>query len=61
VSEIPEPKRVKLGKMGNSLRMTIPTEIAWALDLKPGDYVEVNVNDSEMIVSKAVGGEEVKK
>lgn len=52
MSEIPKPIKVKIAKMGNSLRMTIPKSIAWALDWKPGDYVEVNIIDGKMIVKR---------
>ena len=44
--------RVKISKMGNSLRMTIPTDVARILNLKDGDHVEVGVTDGDMIVRK---------
>ena len=49
-----KPIQVKLVKIGNSTRMTIPRPIAWALGLKAGDYVEVNVDDGCIIVKKSV-------
>ena len=50
--EMPLTIRVKIAKMGNSLRMTIPVDVARTLELKDGDYVEVGVTDSSMIVKK---------
>ena len=49
--------RVKIAKMGNSLRMTIPVDVARALDLNDGDYVEIGITDSFMIVKKVRGEE----
>ena len=51
--EMPLTIRVKIAKMGNSLRMTIPVDVARALDFKDGDYVEIGITDSSMIVKKA--------
>lgn len=45
--------RVKVAKMGNSLRMTIPVDVARAMDLKGGDFVEIGLTDGSMIVKKA--------
>ena len=44
---------VKIAKMGNSLRMTIPVPVARTLNLKDGDTVEIGVKDGAMIVKKA--------
>jgi len=43
---------VKIAKMGNSLRMTIPVPVARVLNLKDGDTVEVGVKDGIMVVKK---------
>jgi len=43
---------VRIGNMGNSLRMTIPKSIACALNLKAGDHVEANIADGNMIVKR---------
>jgi antitoxin component of MazEF toxin-antitoxin module len=43
---------VKIAKMGNSLRMTIPVPVARVLELKDGDIVEVGVLDGAMIVKR---------
>jgi antitoxin component of MazEF toxin-antitoxin module len=45
---------VKIAKMGNSLRMTIPVPVARVLELKDGDTVEVGVLDGAMIVKRIV-------
>ena len=42
----------KLTKVGNSLRVVIPKEIADTLDLKPGDTLRVTLDDSQIIMSK---------
>jgi len=44
--------QVKIVKLGNSLRMTIPKEVAKALDLKVGDILDVGLTDSTMIVKR---------
>lgn len=45
--------RVKVVKIGNSLRMTIPKEVAGTMALKPGDILLVGLDDSHMTVRKA--------
>lgn len=51
--KMPLTIRVKVAKMGNSLRMTIPVDVARTLDIKDGDFVEIGITDSQMIVKKA--------
>lgn len=46
---------VKLTKIGNSLRITIPKDVLRALNWKEGDKLEIGLNDSVMIVKKATG------
>ena len=48
---------VKVVKIGNSLRMTIPKPVADALNIKEGDTVEVGITDGEMIVKKTEASE----
>ena len=43
---------VKLGKIGNSVRMTIPQPVLKALDWKEGDTVNVGISNNSMIVIK---------
>ena len=43
---------VKVVKVGNSLRMTIPKEVARALEIKEGNTLEVGLDDHSMIVRK---------
>ena len=50
--KIPLTISVKVVKIGNSLRMTIPKPVAQALELKEGDTVDVGITDSSMIVKK---------
>jgi len=45
--------RVKISKIGNSLRMTIPKPVIQALGWKEGDLLEVGITDDSMIVRKA--------
>lgn len=43
---------VKAVKVSGSLRMTIPKEIAKALEIQQGDTLLVSLNDSTMMVRK---------
>lgn len=49
---MPVPFKVKAVKIGNSIRMTIPKQIAEYLKIDEGDTLEVTVQDSEMVVKK---------
>ena len=51
--ELPLTIKVKIAKMGNSVRMTIPKPVLEALEWNDGDMVEVGIEDSRMIVEKA--------
>ena len=44
--------RVKAAKMGNSLRMTIPVDVARALSFNHGDLLEVGIEGDKMTVKK---------
>ena len=44
--------RVKLNRVGNSLKMTVPVEILRALNWKEGDLLELGLTDHHMTVSK---------
>ena len=44
--------KIKVVKIGNSLRMTIPKEIAEALNLAEGNVVGVSLDDCRIIVRK---------
>ena len=48
--------KVKIAKMGNSIRMTIPIPVVEALGLKSGDTLEVGVTDGALIARKVGGG-----
>ena len=39
-------------KVGGSLRMTIPKEVATAMKIDKGDKLEVTMNNGEMVVRK---------
>ncbi len=42
-----------LAKIGGSLRLTVPPEIAELLQVKEGDQVEFDMKDNEVIIRKA--------
>jgi len=44
--------QVKIVKLGNSLRMTIPKEVARTLNWKAGDILEIGLDNSHMTVKK---------
>lgn len=46
-----EPK-VKLGKVGNSFKVTIPSEMIQDLGWREGDIVRVGLNDSFLTIRK---------
>jgi antitoxin component of MazEF toxin-antitoxin module len=45
--------KVKIVKIGNSLRITIPKEVTGYLKMEAGDTAEITVTDSTMTVRKA--------
>jgi AbrB family looped-hinge helix DNA binding protein len=45
--------RVKLQKIGNSIRATIPRDVAEALGLKPGEEMLVDTVDDTVLLKKA--------
>jgi len=49
---MPVEFKIKVVKVGNSLRMTIPKEIAEAMKLRVADVVVVTLDDKRMIVRK---------
>ncbi len=52
---------VKIAKMGNSLRMTIPVPVARTLNFRDGDMLEVGVKEGLMIVRKAMDSSQIKE
>lgn len=44
--------RVKLAKIGNSMRVTIPKEIVDVLKLKEGDEVRIDLKDGNIVIKK---------
>jgi len=44
---------VKVVRIGNSLRMTIPRSVARVLELKEGDALEVGISNDVIIAKKA--------
>jgi AbrB family looped-hinge helix DNA binding protein len=50
---MPAVFRVKVGKDGHSLKVTIPQEIAEALELAAGDAVLMEVTDHKLVVRKS--------
>jgi AbrB family looped-hinge helix DNA binding protein len=51
--KMPLTIEVKLTKIGNSLRITVPKDVLRALNWKEGDKLEIGLSDSVMIVKKA--------
>ena len=47
--------RVKLTKIGNSLRITIPKPLVDGLGLKQGDMLILTVTDNQIKISRAKG------
>jgi len=45
--------KIKAVKIGSSTRMTIPKEVCEALNIKPGDILNVGLTNGSMIVEKA--------
>lgn len=41
--------KVRLGKIGNSMRVTIPKEIVEALKLKEGDILRIDITKDNLI------------
>ena len=52
---VPLTIKVKIAKMGNSVRMTIPKPVLDALEWKDGDIVEVGIEEETMIVKRLIG------
>jgi len=50
--QLPLKIKVKVVKVGNSLRMTIPKDIVREMGLKAGDQLLVSLTDSQMLVEK---------
>jgi AbrB family looped-hinge helix DNA binding protein len=44
--------RVKVSKMGNSLRITIPVDVVRTLNIQEGDFLEVGVTNDSIIARK---------
>lgn len=43
---------VKAGKVGNSIKITLPRPVTEGLEIKPGDILQVTVSDHKMEVKK---------
>lgn len=50
--EMPVKFELSIMQVGNSLRITIPKEVARHLNIKKGDTVELWVDNSRIIVEK---------
>jgi len=55
ISALPVEFRVRLTKIGNSLRITIPKPVVNGLGLRERDMLVLTVTDSQIKVSKAKG------
>jgi len=45
--------KIKIVRIGNSLRITIPKEIVEAFRLRAGDLVDISVENNRIIVCRA--------
>jgi putative addiction module antidote len=52
---LPVEFKVKLSKVGNSLRATIPKPVVEGLGLKEGDILVISVSDGEIRIRKSRG------
>jgi antitoxin component of MazEF toxin-antitoxin module len=43
---------VKVGKVGNSLKVTIPQEMTYYLDIKEGDMLGLTLTDKQIVLRK---------
>jgi antitoxin MazE len=51
---------MQVAKWGNSLAVRLPTSVVEALDLKPGDHINIHVKgDQSFAVEKAPGAREL--
>ena len=50
--KMPIEFEISVVKVGNSLRMTIPKQIAKAMNLKKGDTLIVTMTNGDMVVRK---------
>jgi antitoxin component of MazEF toxin-antitoxin module len=53
---VPAVFRVKLGKTGNSLKITVPRPIVEGFGWTEGDEIELLVTDHEIMLTKSKGG-----
>jgi putative addiction module antidote len=56
---LPIEFKVKVAKIGNSLRATIPKPIVDGIGLKKGDTLILTVSDSEIKIRKANRGKKL--
>jgi AbrB family looped-hinge helix DNA binding protein len=52
---VPTVFRVKLGKTGNSLKITVPRPIVEGFGWDEGDEIELLVTDSEIVLKRING------
>jgi bifunctional DNA-binding transcriptional regulator/antitoxin component of YhaV-PrlF toxin-antitoxin module len=50
--QMPLTIQVKLTRIGNSLRITVPKDALRALDWKEGDMLEIGIDDCRMTVKR---------
>lgn len=50
--QMPLTIQVKLTKIGNSLRITVPKDVARTLNWKEGDILEIGLDNHHMTVKK---------
>jgi len=59
VAKMPLTIPVKVVKIGNSLRMTIPKPVVLALGIKAGDVLDVGLTNGSMMVKRTDSKERI--
>jgi AbrB family looped-hinge helix DNA binding protein len=52
--------KMKIVKVGNSLRVTIPKEIVEAVRLRAGDSVNISLEGNQIVIGKIAGRNQAK-
>jgi len=50
--QVPIELKVKVGRVGNSLRVTLPKPVLDQLNIKEGDILGLSITDGEIVLRK---------